>query len=162
MGPGVSNFSIINLELFEVKRRGSLRKLANKVVQSAFLPKAFSLELAFVSAAEMTELCERFLGKSKTTDVLSFPASDEFDFPGMPKILGEIALCAEVAQAQAEELGHSLEEEVAVLLAHGLLHLLGLDHEQGLEQARQQAEMEMAILDLAGIAPHLALAGRSL
>jgi probable rRNA maturation factor len=74
------------------------------------------------SAAEIQRLNREFRKKDKTTDVLSFPADDQ-DF------LGDIAISAEAVRDQAKSLGHSVSQEVEILMLHGLLHLLGLDHE---------------------------------
>lgn len=73
--------------------------------------------------AELRELNARFRGKDYATDVLSFPGESRREY------LGDIAISAQRARAQAREFGHSLDEELRVLLLHGLLHLLGMDHE---------------------------------
>jgi probable rRNA maturation factor len=72
--------------------------------------------------AELRSLNLRFRGKDAATDVLSFPS-------GASDPIGEIAVSLGRARAQARERGHSIEEEVCVLLLHGILHLLGMDHE---------------------------------
>ena len=71
---------------------------------------------------ELRRLNRAFLGKDYPTDVLSFPAA------GPAFFLGEIAISADRARAQAAEFGHSLEEEICILMLHGVLHLLGMDH----------------------------------
>jgi probable rRNA maturation factor len=71
--------------------------------------------------AELRRLNREFLGKDHATDVLSFPDGGDS--------LGDIAISRQRAQAQAAEFGHSLMEELQVLLLHGVLHLTGLDHE---------------------------------
>jgi probable rRNA maturation factor len=76
--------------------------------------------------AELRSLNLRFRGKDTTTDVLSFPSGGE---AGKRGPIGEMAISLGRARAQARELGHSLETEVCVLMLHGVLHLLGLDHE---------------------------------
>jgi probable rRNA maturation factor len=70
------------------------------------------------------DLNKRFRKKDKATDVLSFPAADSGS-----GIVGDLAISLETAAVQAESFGHSLREEVKVLLLHGLLHLAGYDHE---------------------------------
>jgi probable rRNA maturation factor len=65
----------------------------------------------------------RFRGKNCDTDVLSFPGDDSL-------YLGDILISAQRARRQARRLGHSVEEELQILLLHGLLHLLGHDHER--------------------------------
>jgi probable rRNA maturation factor len=80
------------------------------------------LSVAVVSDRRMRALNRQFRGKDAATDVLSFP-SDERGF------LGDIVIAAGVAKSQAREAGHSIQTELRVLALHGLLHLLGYDHE---------------------------------
>jgi probable rRNA maturation factor len=72
---------------------------------------------------ELRRLNRDFLGKDYSTDVLSFPALES------SPALGEMAISAARARRQAAAFGHSLESEVRILMLHGLLHLLGMDHE---------------------------------
>lgn len=74
--------------------------------------------------AELRRLNREFLGRDYATDVLSFPS------PGPDGFLGEMAVSTARAAEQARRLGHSLEDELRVLMLHGLLHLLGHDHER--------------------------------
>jgi probable rRNA maturation factor len=74
--------------------------------------------------AELARLNRTFLEKDHATDVLSFPSG------AMEGPLGDIAISADRASEQAREYGHSLEEEIAILMLHGVLHLLGMDHER--------------------------------
>lgn len=71
----------------------------------------------------MRALNERFRGKSKSTDVISFPAPKE------SRMVGDIALSVDIAGRNARALGHSLDDELKVLVLHGMLHLAGFDHE---------------------------------
>jgi probable rRNA maturation factor len=71
---------------------------------------------------ELRRLNRMFLGKDYATDVLSFPS-------GGAGSLGEIAISVERAREQAGEHGHTVEDEIKILMLHGVLHLLGLDHE---------------------------------
>jgi probable rRNA maturation factor len=75
------------------------------------------------------------------TDVLSFPMDElrpgSIDKPTPPGLLGDVVICPQVAQLQAETAGHSTEQEILLLLTHGILHLLGFDH------ANQEEENEM-------------------
>ncbi len=90
----------------------------------------------------LRRLNREFRGKDKATDVLSFPTSPEL--AGVHA--GDLAVSLETAQRQAEEHGHSLREEVRVLLLHGLLHLYGMDHEidRG-EMAAREAELRVKL-----------------
>jgi probable rRNA maturation factor len=70
---------------------------------------------------ELRRLNRQFRGKDYATDVLSFPSAAGY--------LGDLAISAMRARAQAREFGHSTEDELRILMLHGVLHLLGLDHE---------------------------------
>ena len=93
------------------------------------------VELVIIDAKSMQELNVQHRGMDKTTDVLSFPLQD---FPHTP--LGSIVINYELAEEKAKELGHTQEEEIALLFIHGLLHLLGYDHEIDDGQMRQKEE----------------------
>jgi probable rRNA maturation factor len=85
--------------------------------------------VAFVSDRAMRELNRRWRGKTGTTDVLSFPAEqDEFE-RAVGRTLGDVVISTEQAARQAIEHGLTLDEEIAQLILHGLLHLCGYDHE---------------------------------
>ena len=73
---------------------------------------------------DFERLNAQFLGRDYPTDVLSFPAG------GRDGFLGEIAISLDRAQEQASEYGHSVEDELCILMLHGVLHLMGLDHER--------------------------------
>lgn len=91
----------------------------------------------------MAELNHQYRGANYATDVLSFPAPEVFRHEGN---LGDIVVCLPVLKRQAEERGHAPETELWVLLVHGVLHLLGLDHERGQKQAREMQEWEEKLL----------------
>lgn len=100
------------------------RELALRILKVIGKPDA-SVTIAFVSNAKMRELNHRFRGVNKTTDVLSFPFSNDADSPN----LGDIAISVDRAEVQASENGLTFNEEVDQLILHGLLHLCGYDHE---------------------------------
>ena len=114
------------------------------------------MSLLFVDEDAIAALNEQFLGKSGPTDVLSFPIEDEPgptgrspDFggtgPGTSSeqgallLLGDVVICPVVAARNAEEHEVPFEDEVALLVVHGLLHLLGMDHENDAEAERMEA-----------------------
>jgi probable rRNA maturation factor len=91
--------------------------------------------VAFVTNARMRQLNREFRGIDRPTDVLSFPASDEPARAGEP--LGDIVIATGVAREQAAEAGHGMVAESRLLALHGLLHLMGYDHDtDGGEMAR--------------------------
>ena len=85
--------------------------------------------VAFVSDRAMRELNRRWRGKRGTTDVLSFPAEQSELEKAAGATLGDVVISVERAGHQAAEHGLTLEEEIAQLILHGLLHLCGHDHE---------------------------------
>lgn len=94
--------------------------------------------IALISDARMRTLNRAFRGKDYATDVLSFPVDDG-------TFLGDIAIATGVAQRQAEDAGHPVATELRILALHGLLHLLGFDHERdGGEMERAEARLRKA------------------
>ncbi len=102
-----------------------------------------NLTLALVDEAQIQELNLRFRGLDEPTDVLSF--QDGSLDPETRRIhFGDVVVAVPVARRSAVEAGHSLEAELALLAVHGVLHLLGHDHEQPDEKARMwQAQAEV-------------------
>lgn len=92
------------------------------------------LSIALVDEDEIRGLNAHYRGKDEVTDVLSFETEDEE--PGTseyPHLLGDVVICPSVAARQAEEYGQGFEQEMALLLTHGILHLLGYDHQDDTE-----------------------------
>ncbi|ALM57186.1 rRNA maturation RNase YbeY [Staphylococcus equorum] len=89
------------------------------------------LSVTFVDKTEIQEINKMYRDKDKVTDVISFALEeDEPEIIGldMPRVLGDIIICTDVAQEQADSYGHSFERELGFLALHGFLHLLGYDH----------------------------------
>ncbi len=99
----------------------------------------------FVNRPKMARLNYQYRRKKYPTDVLSFPSFGPFRKAG---ILGEIVICLPVLKAQALR-SHKFgpELELDVLLVHGLLHLLGLDHERNAQEARKMSRWELYLLN---------------
>lgn len=98
-------------------------------------------ELSFVlcSDAHIQALNRQWRGKDAPTDVLSFPQEDE-------DVLGDLVISVPTAARQAQERGTPLQTELRVLMVHGLLHLLGYDHETSDEDLAEMAEAEGRVL----------------
>ena len=119
------------------------------------------VSLLFVDEATIASLNERFLDKTGPTDVLSFPIEDEADRSGRSPdeggtgpgsieadtgrllLLGDVVICPTVAARNAVDHGVGVDDELALLVVHGILHLLGMDHEvdgdaERMEQREQQ------------------------
>jgi probable rRNA maturation factor len=131
----------------EVLDLSAFERLAAFVLDREDTPQNCELSIAIVELAEMTELNEQYRGKSGPTDVLSFGCDDPCAVvgPDEPVTLGDVVIAPEIAEAQAAEYGHTVEEELNLLLVHGVLHLLGYDHEADEDAAAMQAR-ERAIL----------------
>ncbi len=104
------------------------------------------LTLTFVDRDEIALLNREHLGKVGPTDVLSFPL-DPADEPsaGLPVLLGDVVVCPAVAAGQAPEHAGTLDDELALLVVHGVLHVLGHDHADP-EQAARMRGRELALL----------------
>ena len=102
---------------------------------------------------EMRELNREHRGKDEPTDVLSFPIDEDDELDGVTRLLGDVVICVPVAERQAAEQGVEPGDELVDLLVHGVLHLLGYDHEtdDGEMLARQDAIV--ADLDAIGWPP---------
>lgn len=94
------------------------------------------IELIITHNDEIQELNNEHRNINKATDVLSFPL--EFDMPNMP--LGSIVISVDYVEDKAKEYGHSFNEEFSLLFIHGLLHLLGYDHEVDNGEHREKEE----------------------
>jgi len=104
-----------------------------------------ALDIAIVSDRRMRRLNREFRAVDAPTDVLSFPGDGaavrgEASGQGVKRHLGDIAISEGVARRQAREQGHSLAIELRILALHGLLHLLGYDHEEDAGQMRRLEE----------------------
>jgi probable rRNA maturation factor len=135
---------------------GRWAALARQVLLARGIKGETEVSLLFVDEDAIAALNAQFLGKTGPTDVLSFPIEDEPgptgrspDFGGsgpgaVPEegalmLLGDVVICPTVAARNAVEHEVSLDDEVALLVVHGLLHLLGLDHEDETEAERMEA-----------------------
>ena len=104
------------------------------LLRSLHMNTASELSVMLVDEVAMTKLHEKFMDEPGPTDVLSFPMDElragTSDKPSEEGILGDVVLCPAVAARQGEQAGHSMEVELRLLLTHGVLHLLGHDHEE--------------------------------
>jgi probable rRNA maturation factor len=134
-----------------------LGRAAEAVLGAEGASGATEIELLVVEGEEIRRMNAEFRGRDEVTDVLSFPLHEPeangFAFVGPPDEvdrLGDIVICLPRAQEQAEEYGHSLQRELAYLFVHGLLHLLGYDHETDdeREHMRRKEEAALAVVGL--------------
>jgi probable rRNA maturation factor len=138
--------------------------LANAVLVDSGVRGDAELSLVFVDEPTMTELNKRYMDKDGPTDVLAFPLDDPLDagrWPDsgstgpdreppavaeLPMLLGDVVVCPAVAARQAPTHAGSYDDELALLVVHGVLHVLGMDHAEAEEAASMQAR-ERELLD---------------
>jgi probable rRNA maturation factor len=111
--------------------------------------KRASVSVILTSNLTIRKLNKQWRGKDNPTDVLSFAMLLEAPPADMPWELGEIFISVEQAVAQAHSFNHELEREMAFLTAHGLLHLLGFDHQEP-AQEKEMLARQKKILKAAG------------
>jgi len=138
--------------------------LATAVLLDSGVRGETELSLLFVDEPVMGDLNRRFMGAEGSTDVLAFPLEDPIDagrWPDsgstgpdreppevseLPLLLGDVVVCPAVAARQAPEHAGSYEDEIALLVVHGVLHVLGMDHAEPEEATVMQAR-ERELLD---------------
>lgn len=106
--------------------------LSRYVLEQMRVHPQAELCIRFVDEPTMTVLHEQWMDLAGPTDVMSFPMDElrpgTSDKPTPPGLLGDIVVCPQVAEQQAETAGHSLMDEICLLTTHGMLHVLGYDH----------------------------------
>ena len=116
----------------------ALQRLAGYALDIMHVHPDAELAIVLVDEAAMEQLHVQWMDEPGPTDVLSFPM-DELrpgteEEPAPAGLLGDVVLCPQVAQVQAETAGHTLMEELLLLTTHGILHLLGFDHAEPAEE----------------------------
>ncbi|MTV26317.1 rRNA maturation RNase YbeY [Nitriliruptoraceae bacterium ZYF776] len=112
-----------------------LLALARHVLAERRVPDDMEVSLLLVDADTIAGLNEEHLGKTGPTDVLAFPIDEPGESPpDTPAILGDVVLCPRVAHEQAPSFGRAPEDELRLLTVHGILHLLGMDHADPVEE----------------------------
>ena len=135
---------------------GDVEALARRAVDAALavarpsLSGACEVAILLGDDAAVRELNRAWRGKDSATNVLSFPAAPQPGAPG-PRPLGDIALAFETLRREAEAEGKSLADHASHLIIHGLLHLLGFDHETA-QDAEDMEALEIEALRRLGIA----------
>ena len=132
-------------------------KAASATLEYENLEGKFEIEVIIVDEAKIAKINFEQRKINKVTDVLSFPMQDDIKtaLPDMETgaiFLGSTVICKEQAIRQADEYGHSIEREVAFLTVHSTLHLLGYDHELGLNQEKIMFDKQKEILNKMGVA----------
>jgi len=131
----------------EIARRGVGRKLSGRRLKTIALAilgllgeADAELSLVLIGNSEMRKLNAKYRRKDYPTDVLSFPMEDG----GTPatRLLGDVIISVEKAREQAKQRGRTPDQELATLLIHGIVHLLGYDHERSAKDARAMKRLE--------------------
>lgn len=126
----------------------NLRRAARKILSASGCPDA-ELSVVIVDDAEIRQLNHQYLQKDRPTNVISFPMQEGEGTGVQPKLLGDVVISADTAARDAQEAGVPFEHELYFLLLHGILHLLGYDHERGTEEeAWRMEEKEREIFAL--------------
>ena len=131
----------------------ALEQLAGHVLRGENVAPPAEVSVWITDEDELHTLNRQYRDKDSSTDVLSFGNDDDAAFvtaPGQPRYLGDLAISFPHVMRQAEEYGHSRQRELGYLLTHGLLHLLGYDHEEP-EDATRMRGREEALLGALGI-----------
>ena len=132
---------------------GRLKKAASSVLEYMGCPDA-ELSVLITGDRKMRALNRQYRGIDSTTDVLSFPVLEgEASFKaafsredGPPPALGDIVISATRALKQSGEIGQTLEDEMLFLLVHGILHLLGYDHEKSSSEKRVMEKKQKEVV----------------
>ena len=124
-----------------------VRKVAKEILNALGSPDG-ELSLGLVTDQEIAALNQKHLSRPRPTDVLAF-SMREGAFPEInPTLLGDVVISVETAKKQAVEKGHIFEEELCLLLIHGILHLLGYDHETPGPKTREMRKKEKELFSL--------------
>lgn len=140
----------------EVKIPTGIRMLTRRCCNAVLLMENFKgsaeISVSFVNNKDIRALNKAHRKVDSETDVLSFPLGEDgkydINIDTGAQMLGDIVISMEKAQQQAQEYRHSLQREVAYLIAHATLHLLGYDHEEGLDKIRMREKEEFVMNQL--------------
>lgn len=142
-------FEIINETNQEVMEIDSVRKVLERVVKKENLEQAI-FNIILVDNTYIHTLNKDYRGIDRPTDVISFALEDEKEMESPIRVLGDIYISVDKIKEQSEAYGHSYLREFAFLSVHGLLHLLGYDH-QTIEEEKEMFAYQEEILNEAGI-----------
>ena len=144
----MARIQVANQSTIKIKR-GSVKNAASRVLSALGYTES-ELSILIVDDAEMASLNLRYRGIDHATDVLSFPML-EGEFGGIASdILGDVVISAQTARAMSEENRTAFESVLDLLLIHGILHLLGLNHEEGPAEARKVKLKTEELLSMLG------------
>ncbi|WP_414055058.1 rRNA maturation RNase YbeY [Macrococcus equi] len=119
-------------ELITAVQLDEIEKLLQFAAEQEGIDEDAEVAVSFVDEEEIQTINKSYRNKDSVTDVISFALEEgedeDYEMPDAPRVLGDIIICVKRAEEQAEDFGHSIERELGFLSVHGLLHLLGYDH----------------------------------
>ncbi len=135
----------------------AVQKVGEYILEYENMEGDFEISLTFVDDEEIQNLNRDYRQKDVPTDVLSFPMLEIEDFDNLedlaqfgPILLGDIIISMPTAQNQAKEYGHSIKREIAFLVCHSILHLLGYDHIDE-DERKEMEQMQTDIMNAVNI-----------
>jgi probable rRNA maturation factor len=138
---------INNLSGFKINKK-NFSTVAKKVLLGEN-ERIKSLSLAFVDKEEIKKLNKKYRGKNKSTDVLSFGEDSKCQIPNSEfNYLGEVVICPAVVKENAKKYGAPFSREIIKVFVHGILHLLGYDHEASEKEAKEMEAKEKHYLSI--------------
>ncbi len=135
-----SNQQLINETDAEIGQR-RIQKLITHIFQREGLPAETILNIVFIDNATIHKLNKKFLDRDRPTDVLSFNVHTEY-LPSELPILGDVYISTEKAKEQADQFHVPFQEEIERLVVHGILHLIGYEHDDPVRQEIMDALTE--------------------
>lgn len=138
------NSGILDVETYEIIAEVTLNALPKEVIEKVKNP---SVSLTLTNDEELHKLNKEYRNIDETTDVLSFPTNED-DAEVFEGMLGDIMISVDYAQRVADEYGEPVEREIAFLLTHGIMHLVGYDHEVSEKVENEMLDIQEGILDV--------------
>jgi len=143
---GINNLTTVSID------EDFLRRVVKEVLKGEKIKKEVELSIALIGPNRMRKLNKKYRGKNRVTDVLAFPESEilfeKFKIGPLKKIrgLGEIVICLREVKKNSKRFSTTFEKELANVLIHGLLHLLGYTHEENEQEAKKMQEKQQYYL----------------
>jgi probable rRNA maturation factor len=140
---GVNNLTASSID------KEFLKRIAQKVLKDEKVKR--DLSIALIGPGKMRKLNKKYRAKNRVTDVLSFPNEDDTPVPFHPSAeslgLGEIVICPREVKKNAKKFGQSFKKELSLCLIHGILHLLGYNHETSKEKGKKMQQKQNYYLE---------------
>ncbi len=138
-------------------RQSSFQHLAQRILMAVGEPKS-ELSVELIGDARIRRLNREYRKQDRATDVLAFPIREAIIPQGKclaTNMLGDVVISVPTAVRQAQEVGRSIDVELAILLIHGVLHLCGYDHERSPREAVRMSRRERKVLEVISPVPRV-------